>query len=231
MAKKRIIKSAPNKKAISKTKQRFSDAILASQRKLEEAVYLKGLRELTTTKLVEEQPTGIIFRNKMSKFCRRVTSFVLILVFIFFFYLFYSSSGTYLSAWFMSLAMSVFLLYLISFPRSLKVTNKHLIINCVLEITTIELRDIKRIHPVNRYRLKRVFPLLGSYGFGGFYGIYIDLIHFRIFKLYATKLSNLVIIQDIYDDRYIVSCENRDLFVERVRKNIEELKSVTESSK
>lgn len=220
---------APNRIAISKTKRRFSKAISLSQQKIEETLHVENLLNSQREQVVERQD-GVLFRNKMSKFCRRITIVVFIIAIILFVYLFYSSSGTYLSAWFISLCVSVFLLFLMSFPRSLKVTDTHLYINCVLEVTQFELSDIKRIHTINRYRLKRTVPVFGSYGFGGFFGLYIDLIHLRFLRLYATNLNNLVFIQNIYNDRYIVSCENSALFIEKVRTAIDGLKARNEES-
>ncbi|MEG1935861.1 MAG: PH domain-containing protein, partial [Rikenellaceae bacterium] len=146
-----------------------------------------------------------------------VTFFVMLIVIAFFVYLLLSSSGSYLSAWYLSLVFAVLLLYLISFPRYIKLTTNMLEIHAILEITPIIYSDIKRVYRIKRYRLKGILPLIGSYGFGGFFGYYIDVKQLKIVYMHATKLSNLIAIEDIYNDKYIISCEDPVLFIEELK--------------
>lgn len=213
--------SAPTKEAISKLKKRFSTAIADTQ---VSADRLMGVSRHNNTQFVYTNSKGdTCFRYRMSKYCRYTTFFSFLLLIALFFYFLISSSGSYLSAWYLSFATAVVLLFFISFPRRICVTSSNLVINCILEATYIPLGDIKRIHETKRYRLNRTICLAGSYGFGGFYGYWLDLIHLRMVRMYATKLSGLVIIQTIYNERYVVSCEEPSTLVRCVRDNIREL--------
>ncbi len=147
------------------------------------------------------------FPYRMSRFCRWTTLAVSIVFAAVFIYLLRSSSGTYLSAWFLSLTIAVAALFVISFPRNIAVTDTDLIIYGILEATYINLDDIKRIHTVSRRRLRTVVPAIGSYGFGGYYGYYFDLRNLRAIRVFATRLDGLVMVQTVYDDRILLSCE------------------------
>lgn len=215
------INTAPTKKAIAATKRRFANAILLSQKGLEEAVSLGITKD--EGKVIETKD-GLKFVNKMSKFSKRVTYSILFVIIALFVAMFIVQDGTYFSVWVFSLALATFFFAVLSFPRSLIVRDKELVINCILETTLIDLQDIKRIHTINSYRMKRTIPLIGSYGFGGFYGLYVDLIHLRSIKMFATNLSQLVYIQTIYNDHYIVSCENSSLLIDKAREAIVKLK-------
>lgn len=213
--------SAPTKEAIAKLKKRFSTAISNTGVSADK---LMGISNGDTTPFVFTDSKGATcFKYRMSKYCRYTTLVSFLLLIALFFYFLISSSGSYLSAWYLSFATAVVLLFFISFPRRIRVTSSDLVINCILETTYIPLGDIKRIHETQRYRLKRTVCLAGSYGFGGFYGYWLDLIHLRMVRMYATKLSGLVIIQTIYNERYVVSCEEPSTLVRCVRDNIKEL--------
>jgi len=147
------------------------------------------------------------FPYRMSRFCRWTTLAVSIVFAAVFIYLLRSSSGTYLSAWFLSLTIAVAALFVISFPRNIVVTDTDLTIYGILEATYINLDDIKRIHAVSRRRLRMVVPAIGSYGFGGYYGYYFYLRNLRVIRVFATRLDGLVMVQTVYDDRILLSCE------------------------
>lgn len=52
--------------------------------------------------------------------------------------------------------------------------------------------------------------MLGSYGFWGYYGYYFSFREWTLYKVYAAERNNLVLIEDIYEDTYIVSCDDPD---------------------
>ncbi|HIS33382.1 MAG TPA: hypothetical protein IAA79_00420 [Candidatus Avirikenella pullistercoris] len=217
------------RKSIGKVKKLFAEAIAEAQSAAENVLPKEKIADTFHRK--QEEYSQIVdeaepvFKYSLSKYCKYTTFVVSLLILGIFLYFFFSSSGTYLSAWFMSIALAVCLLFVISFPRRIKITDSDVEIHCVLEMTNIPLADIKRIHPIERYRLKRIIPILGSYGFGGFYGYYFDLMYFRVIRMYATKLSGLVIIQNIYNERYIVNCENPRLLIGAIRKKIENIRT------
>jgi hypothetical protein len=121
----------------------------------------------------------------------------------------------YLRAWIIALLLAVVVLYILSIPRYLSLRDGLLEIHCVVELTRIRVEDITDICRVDRSELKLV-PLLGSYGFFGYYGYYIDLHQWETLKVYATEWDNLVLIKDIYETFYLVSCRQADKLVAAV---------------
>ena len=158
------------------------------------------------------------FPYRMSRFCQWTTLGVSLLFAAVFFYLLRSSSGTYLSAWFLSLTIAVALLFIISFPRNIVLTSTDLIVYGILEATYINLADIKRIHTVSHRRLRRLIPVIGSYGFGGYFGYYFDIRNLRVIRLFASRLTGLVMVRTVYDDRILLSCEAASELVSMVRR-------------
>ncbi len=221
----RRYKYAPTKEAIAKIKRIFADKILAEHALNNDSETASS----ADTEICEQLRHSATprFRYTMSRYCKYVTTISFLLITAIAFLLLFTSSGTYLSAWFTSVAVAVLLLFVISFPRYLSITDKNLEIHCVLEITEIPLADIRRIHPISRYRLKRHIPVLGSFGFGGFFGYYVDLIHLRIVRMYTTRLDHMIMIQDIYGQRYIVNCRYRELFIEMLRERVEQARAVS----
>lgn len=181
-------------------------------------------REPSQELTIDENSKGIKFVDRASSFVTRVTICTIVAVGGISLWLSLSSSGTYLSAWFLSFALSILLLVVMSIPRFLRVSHKNLEIHSLVELTLIPLRDIRRVHRIEQYRVKKLFPILGIYGFGGYYGYYFDTIHFRLVRIYAKKLSGMVVIQDIYNNRYYVSTENPDHFVTTIHSQISRLK-------
>lgn len=167
---------------------------------------------------------GVKFRDSYSTFARRITITISMAVALAAFILWWSSTGTYLYAWFVSLALSVIALFVMSMPKYVTVKSESIEIHCVLEMTTIPMRDIRRVHRIERYRVRRLIPLLGSYGFGGFYGYYFDAIHLRLVRMYVKKLSGVIVLQDVYNTRYYVSCRDAVLLVNTIRHQIARLR-------
>ncbi|MDE7356408.1 MAG: hypothetical protein K2N21_06550 [Rikenellaceae bacterium] len=157
------------------------------------------------------------FPYRLSRTCRWMTAFTSILFAALFFYMLNSSSGTYLSAWFLSFIIAVALLFIISFPRNIVVTDTDLVVYGILEATYISLGDIKRMHRVPRRRLRMVIPVIGSFGFGGYYGYYFDLRNLHVIRLFATRLSGLVMVHTIYNDCILLSCEAADKLIALVK--------------
>lgn len=165
----------------------------------------------------------ITYPYARSRFVKRLTFTVFLLLLGTFVYFIFSSSGTYLSAWFISFVVAGIGLFVMSMPRYIRINPGNIEIHCVVELTTIPLNDIKRITKVSPLRMKYAFPLLGSYGFGGYFGYYFDWRKFVILRLYATKWSDFVLIHDIFDDRYVISCSDPDGFIKNVMQRIKAL--------
>lgn len=145
--------------------------------------------------------------NKKSRIITWIVSVVIAALIIFF--SFYSTSG-YLPAWFGTLVLAVLALYVLSIPRFVRVDEEALEIHCLVELTTIKIEDIQSIRRADKSELKYSIPILGSYGFFGYYGYYYNLKEMSIFKIYASEWDNFVRIEDIYEDVYIINCDNPD---------------------
>ncbi len=124
--------------------------------------------------------------------------------------LYYMSEGGYLSAWFVSIVVSIFALIALSIPRRIIVNSESVTIQCILEVVEIPCESIVSINEVSNTYCKWMLPLLGGWGFFGYYGIFLDIIDFDRVKVYTTEWNNLVEIIDEYDEKYYISCRQRD---------------------
>jgi predicted membrane protein len=122
----------------------------------------------------------------------------------------------YLRAWLIAILLAVILLYILSIPRYISLKDGTLEIHCVVELTRIRVEDILSVKRVSRGDLN-ILLLLGSYGFFGYYGYYADMAHWDTIKVYATEWDNLVLIEDIYETRYLVSCTDADRLIEGIK--------------
>lgn len=121
---------------------------------------------------------------------------------------------SYIPAWFLLFLLCIITLYILSFPRYLTIDDDALQIHCIVELTRIHVEEIEKIRKIDRDYFRRMIPLIGSYGFGGYYGYWFHLSDWEICKVYATERKQLVLIEDIYEDIYIVSCTDPDRLIE-----------------
>lgn len=121
---------------------------------------------------------------------------------------------SYIPAWFLLFLLCIITLYILSFPRYLTIDDDALQIHCIVELTRIHVEEIEKIRRIDRDYFRRMIPLIGSYGFGGYYGYWFHLSDWEICKVYATERKQLVLIEDIYEDIYIVSCTDPDRLIE-----------------
>lgn len=125
--------------------------------------------------------------------------------------------GGFFSAWFVSFVMAIFALMILSIPRRIILLDNKLEIQCVFDITEIDLREISRIRKVSNRRLRWTMLLFGSSGFCGYYGKFFDLKEFEVITIYSSEWNNFVEITDIYDSRIYVSCRDADELIAAVR--------------
>ncbi|MFR9603175.1 MAG: PH domain-containing protein [Rikenellaceae bacterium] len=125
--------------------------------------------------------------------------------------------GGYISAWFASFIGALFALQTLSIPRKVEVTPHKVSIVCVLDLTEINIADIVKIRKVNPRTQRWLLPLMGAYGFFGYYGLFFDLRRFEKVKMYATEWQYFVEIVDIYDERFYISCRERDALIKYVQ--------------
>ena len=146
---------------------------------------------------------------------RRLSLIISVLLLLVFAALVLLLTDLYLRAWLIAILLAVVVLYILSIPRYISLKGGVLEIHCVVELTRIEVDDILSIRRVSRDELKLAL-LLGSYGFFGYYGYYADLRQWETIKVYATEWDNLILIQDIYETQFLVSCTDADRLIEAV---------------
>lgn len=122
----------------------------------------------------------------------------------------------YLRAWVIAMLAAVTLLYALSIPRKVKIADGWLEIKCTVELTRIAVEDIKSIRRVEKSEVRPIIPLLGSYGFWGYYGYYADMQNWDVIKVYATEWNDLVMIEDIYETKFLISCRRADELIAQV---------------
>ena len=125
--------------------------------------------------------------------------------------------GGFFSAWFVSFVMAIFALMILSIPRRIILLDNKLEIQCVFDITEIDLQEISRIRKVSNRRLRWTMLLFGSSGFCGYYGKFFDLKEFEVITIYSSEWNNFVEITDIYDSRIYVSCRDADELIAAIR--------------
>lgn len=159
-------------------------------------------------------------RNFKYQFDRR-TIVLTVLTLIFFaagavlLYVLYT--GGFFSAWFVTFVMAIMALMVLSIPRRIAIIDHKLEIQCVFDITEIDIKEIARVRKVSNRRIKRMMLLIGSSGFFGYYGKFFDFRDFDVVTFYASEWNNMVEITDIYDSRIYVSCREADTLVESIR--------------
>lgn len=159
------------------------------------------------------------FKYKCDKRCKWLTAVYIVIIAAGFTAVAIFGSGGYMEAWIVSILIAVIALYLLSIPRYIKVDDDNLEIQCVVEMTSIDLRDIVGIRNVDPDEYKhKLLCLLGSYGFFGYYGYYLNLRSWEIIKVYAGERRNLVEIEDSYEQTYIISCRESDELIDAVMK-------------
>ena len=130
--------------------------------------------------------------------------------------LYFLYEGGYFSAWFTSFIVALIALMALSIPRRIVVSDETVEIRCLLDITEIKRAEIKTVRQLEPQRMKWVVPIFGGCGFFGYYGHYFDLRRFERVKIYASEWRNFVEIEDIYEERIIVSCAHPERLVEQL---------------
>lgn len=162
------------------------------------------------------------FRYRIDKRTKRLTWIISVLVLLLIgFFVLYSRSG-YFPIWFSLFALTLLTLYILSIPRKITVTDDTFEIHCIVELTAIALDDIATIRKMEPAEMKFSFPVLAGYGFFGYYGYYYNFSEMSFFKVYASQWKNFVRIEDIYEDIYVVSCDDADELIALVSKAREE---------
>ena len=126
-------------------------------------------------------------------------------------------TGGFFSAWFVSVVAALLALMILSIPRRIAIIENKLEIQCVFDITQIDINTIEQIRKVDTRSLRWTVLLFGSHGFFGYYGKYFDFKELDIVTIYASEWNNFVEITDIYDSRTYVSCRDADSLIALVQ--------------
>lgn len=156
------------------------------------------------------------FKYRLDKQTKIITFSVLGVIAVTIALLWVFSLGGYLPAWFTSIAVAVLALGVLSIPRSIRVTEEAVVVSCFVEITHIPYNHLKSARRIERAELQPLVPVFASPGFFGWFGYWLELRNLDFVKIYATSWSNLVVIEDIYEQRYIVNCDDPDRLVETI---------------
>ena len=124
--------------------------------------------------------------------------------------LYFLYTGGFLSAWFTSLVLAITALMILSVPRQVVVLDNTLEIQCISDISEIEIADIASVRVVSKRDMRWVVPMFAAMGFFGYYGKFFDIKEFDIVSIYASEWNNFVEITDIYDSRTYISCREAD---------------------
>ena len=147
------------------------------------------------------------------RLCWSILFFVVVIALIVLLELFVAN--TYLSAWLLGVVFALCLLAVVSIPVYVKINKVNFEIRCVLEMTVIPMEDIVSVRRIDRSELKPLIPIFASCGFAGHYGYYLNLKNWTLYKVYASAWEDLVLVEDIYEDCYLVNSKDADQLVEQ----------------
>ena len=164
--------------------------------------------------------TGLKFKYRLDGRCRTITLCVLGVVLLAGGLLWWLSPGEYLPVWFASIALAIVVLAVLSIPRSIRITPEAVEVRCVVEITHIPWHHIRSARRTDRAELRPFIPVFASPGFFGYFGHWLDLQNWDFVKVFATSWNGLVMIEDIYEQRYLVSTDDPGKLCEDISEKI-----------
>ena len=159
---------------------------------------------------------NIRFKYKSDALSKVITIIIIIALMVLFGVIILISLGSYFSAWLFAFIISFILIYTLSIPRYIDVSDDSVDIHCLLELTSINIEDITRVRTLKNRDMRGCIPIWGSFGFFGYYGYFLNLKNMELIKLYTRSWGNFVEILDLYGQKYIVSCANPQEFVDLV---------------
>lgn len=128
-------------------------------------------------------------------------------------WLFATSAGAYyLAAWVSAVCLALVALCGLSIPTRIILSDTTLELRCLVDTTYIALESIADVEFVGADGFKKKVPTVGSCGFMGYLGRYVDVRTGRIHRLYASNRKKGVAIHTS-KRRYLISCNNPELLV------------------
>lgn len=129
-----------------------------------------------------------------------------------------ASGAYYIAAWATTTAVVLVALFLLSVPRRIILSEDELELRCLVETTYIPLHTIVDVEVLGSEGFGGKVPLLGIYGFGGYYGRYLDLRRWSVYRVYASRRSGCVAIHTT-KKRYLVSCRTPEMLRVMIQRN------------
>ncbi len=166
--------------------------------------------------------TGLKFKYRADRQCRIITLSVAGGIALAGVLLRWLSPGEYLPVWFLSIALALVALALLSVPRSIRIASDALEIRCTVEITHIPWHHIRNVRRSQRSDFAPLVPVFASPGFFGWFGYWLDVQRWDFLKVYVTSWHGLVVIEDIYEQKYLVSVDDPDMLCEAITARIGE---------
>lgn len=123
-----------------------------------------------------------------------------------------ADNALYVAVWVGAIILALWLLCLLSLPTCIVVDNSTVELRCLVESTYIPAESIVDVKQLDNNGLSHKLPLLGTLGFVGYIGRYIDLRSGKVHRTYVTHRHKCVAIHTSRR-RYIVSCNNPQLLV------------------
>lgn len=121
-----------------------------------------------------------------------------------------SHGATYIAAWTTSVLVALAALCLLSWPTRIIITDQMVELRCLVESSYIQMGSIVDVEVIEGKGLTGKVPLLGIFGFGGYYGFWLDLEARKIYRTYVTSRTGCVVIHTSHR-RYLVSCAAPEL--------------------
>jgi len=126
-------------------------------------------------------------------------------------WLFATADGAYyLAAWTTMTGVTLGVLCLLSTPWRIVLSDEVLELRCLLDVSYISLHSVVDVEVLDEERLGRRVPLVGCYGFWGYYGRFLDLRTRKVCRVYATRRKGCVAIHTSRR-RYVVSCRTPEM--------------------
>lgn len=151
--------------------------------------------------------------DKLSRWITFVTLFLILAVTVCFYVWL---PNQYIPTWFVVTIFCLISIVVLSIPRYIRINDETLEIHCVVDLTRINIEDIESVRCLETKEAGKIIPLLASFGFFGYFGYFFSLRGWNFYKVYTTALANRVVIEDIYEDSYIINCEDPEEFIQTV---------------
>lgn len=126
-------------------------------------------------------------------------------------WLFATAEGAYyLAAWTTMTAAVIVALCLLSVPYRVVLSEDKLELRALVESVYIPLHSVVDVEVVGSKGFGRKLPLWGVGGFWGYYGRWIDVRGWKIYRVFATRRTGCVAIHTT-KHRYLVSCRTPEM--------------------